>query len=70
MLGQPELLRKRSYVQTKTSLLQVYISCGGRPVAAQATLDAAGVKALCTLHIQPKCGSCMHLCALQALLGR
>lgn len=51
-------------------LLQVYISCGGRPVSPRATLDAAGVKALCTLHIQPKCGSSALRCALPALLGR
>lgn len=32
---------------------QVYISYGGRPVQPRATLETAGIQALCTLHIHP-----------------
>lgn len=42
------------------TLPQVYISCGGRPLSPRATLEKAGVEALCTLHIHPKCAASMR----------
>lgn len=35
----------------------MYISYGGRPVQPRATLETAGIQALCTLHIHPKCAA-------------